>query len=191
MLVEWFWPEIQEACRVPLDKTLLLRTLSAISKTVPCEASAHLVKHVDKLIQFIHARSKQPPHKRIFRNDPRQFTNALAGVPLIEFWTSMRKCELKANRCQSAVGYRAIRSYIERKHRRLAEMLRGVKPDDTLGYRAVLKDYDLRDAQIAFCRKPINLQKAWEAGKPNWTAHGLTDVGNNLNKRIDPTKKIS
>jgi hypothetical protein len=175
MLIEWFWPEIQQACTLPLDKTFLLRTLSAINKKVPCEASDHLVKHVDKLVQFIHARSKRPPYKRIFRNDPRQFANAIAGVPSIEFWTSMRKCELKANRCTSAIGKRAIRSYIERKHRRLAQILRGVASGDTLGYRDALKDYDLRDPQIVLCTKPINLQRAWEAGKPNWTALGITD----------------
>jgi hypothetical protein len=79
----------------------------------------------------------------------------------------------ETNRCKSTVGNRAIRSYIERKHRRLAKILVGVAPGDTLGYRSALKDYDLRDPQIAFCRKPINLQKVWEAGKPNWTALGF------------------
>jgi len=173
MLIEWFWSEIQQACTLPLDRPFLLRTLSAINRKVPCEASDHLVKNVDKLVQFISVRSKRASHKRTFRNDPRQLANAMAGVPAIEFWSSMRKCELKANRCESAIGDRAIRSYIERKHRTLAAILRGVMPGDTLSYRAALKDYDLRDSQIALCRKPINHQRVWEAGLPDWSLLGL------------------
>jgi hypothetical protein len=173
MLIEWFWPEILQACALPLDEKFLLQVLSAIKLNVPCEASAHLVTHIDKLIKFLNARSRKPPHTRRFCNDPRQLANATAGEPLIGFWTSMRKCELKANRCESAIGQRAIRSYIERKHRPLALLLREVKPGDILGYRAALKDYDLRDSHIVLCRKPTNLQRAWEAGLPNWTALGL------------------
>ncbi len=168
-LVESFWPEIQQACIVPLDEKFLWWTLSAIQLKVPCEASDHLVSHIDKLIKLLKARSRKRPTKRTFRNDPRQLANAMAGVPLIEFWTSMRKCELKANRCEAAIGERAIRSYIERKHRRLAAMLRKVKTGDILGYRGALENYDLRDSHILLCRNPARLQKAWEAGIPIWT----------------------
>jgi hypothetical protein len=34
MLIEWFWPEIHQACTLPLDRTFLLRTLSAIRQKV-------------------------------------------------------------------------------------------------------------------------------------------------------------
>jgi hypothetical protein len=173
MLIEWFWPEILQACALPLNKKFLLRVLSAIKLKVSCEASAHLVTHIDELVKFLTARSRNPPHTRTFRNDPRQLSNAMAGEPLISFWTSMRKCELKANRCESAIGQRAIRSYIERKHRRLAAMLREVKTGDILGYRRALKNYDLRDSHILLCRNPMILQEAWEAGVPNWIALGL------------------
>jgi hypothetical protein len=169
MLVETFWPEIQQACILPLDNKFLFGVLSAIELKVPCEASAHLVTHINKLIEFLNARGRKPPHARTFRNDPRQLANAMAGAPLIGFWTSMRKCELKANRCPTAIGQRAIRSYIERKHRELATMLREVKTGDILGYRRALKNYDLRDSHILLCRNPTRLQKAWEAGIPIWT----------------------
>jgi hypothetical protein len=173
MLIEGYWPEIQEACTIPLDDRFLLQALQAIKLKVPCEASSHLVDHIDKLIGFVNSHNKKPPHTRTFRNDPRQLANAMAGIPLIGFWSSMRKCERKANRCQSAIGKRAIRSYIQRKHRRLAGILGGVKTGNTLAYRAALKDYDLRDSHIVLCRKPIRLQEAWEAGIPNWSTLGL------------------
>jgi hypothetical protein len=36
----------------------MLQTLSAVKLKVPCEASAHLVNHIDKLNKFANARSK-------------------------------------------------------------------------------------------------------------------------------------
>jgi hypothetical protein len=180
MLIEWYWPEIQQACTLPINGKFLLRTLNAVKLKVPCEASSHLVDHIDKLIMFVNAHNKKPPHARTFRNDPRQFANAMAGIPLIGFWSSMRKCERKANRCQSAIDKRAIRSYIQRKHRRLAGILSGVKVGDTLAYRAALKDYDLRDAHLVLYRNPIRLQEAWEAGVPNWSILGVDPLGHPL-----------
>jgi hypothetical protein len=158
MVVEEYWPELQFVLVPKTREAELRRLLAAIQKRSPNEASAHLAKHVGALTRLIHM-------PRI-RNDPRLVANALAGFPDISFSTSARKCA--SQRCVFVTGERALAAYIERKHPRLAGVLHGILPGDTLGFLHALKHYDLRDRKLYLGpRNAKRLQTIWEAGRPN------------------------
>ena len=126
MVVEAYWPELQTALRTPVDEAALLHLLTAIHRKSQTEASEHVVNCVDSLIELI--------KKNRVRNDPRQVANALAGLPNITIITSLKRCGRKKNRCEIAIGQRARRAYIERRHPRLARMLSLLPPEDLSEY---------------------------------------------------------
>jgi len=108
-MLESHWPEIEPHC-IPKVKADSLR--AALEKIEKHTSSQHqlcanrLLQNFPVLLSFLASKR--------FRGDPRQIANALAGVPDIGFWRSLKIGQ--AEPCQDRIGQRALKSYIRRKH---------------------------------------------------------------------------
>jgi hypothetical protein len=166
MILEEYWPELQTVTHTPVVRVALLRVLTAIHKKSQSEASEHLVLYVDRFIDLI--------KKNRVRNDPRQVANALAGSPKLAILTSLKRCGKKGNRCEIAIGQRARRAYLERKHPRLARLLSFVSRGELPEYAQALRDYDFRDPNIYLGKnRAEGLRGIWEEGIPEPKRLGL------------------
>jgi hypothetical protein len=156
MFLEEHWPELQDAFRPGVSEAIRVARLKAIQQIAGGVPVQHLITNARTLTELLRVVKRT-------HNNPREIANCIAGVPLRGFWRSQRYCQ--SHPCQSAIGLRAVRAHIERRHERLAESLALVKPGDILGYRNAIKFYDLRDKKIARCKKDWRyLAEVWEQG---------------------------
>jgi hypothetical protein len=161
VVLEAHWPELQTGCLIPVDRATLLRILTAINRKSRSESSEHLVNYVDRLIELV--------KKNRVRNDPRQVANALAGLPSITIITSLKRCGRRENRCEIAIGQRARRAYLERKHPRLARLLSLVTRGELPEYAQALRDYDFRDPNVYLGKnRAEGLRGIWDSGIPDF-----------------------
>ena len=107
------WPEIEPLCGPKPD----IRALRKIFSSFPIqefgqigETAQKLLDRIDSLEIFLTA----PKLRARFRDDPRVLAGALAGVPNVGLWRSLRFCPPRT--CKLPINERAMRSYIKRKH---------------------------------------------------------------------------
>jgi len=162
-LFESYWPEIEPKCVPTLDIGGLKRIFADISfiEIMPIQIALTINKLLDRL-SFIEAFFADPKLRGRFRGDPRVLAGALAGVPGVGLWRSLKLCPPKT--CKLPMGDRAMRSYIRRKHPALDNALTAGK--DTLGLALWLKKYRTRDNFLK-TYSAQELMDAWKAGAPD------------------------
>jgi hypothetical protein len=151
-MLESFWPEFLNLCSPSPDAPGLKRLLIAVRKSNPGRyqlPANHLLDNLPELIRFLKTDR--------FRNDPRQIANAMAGVPLISSWRSLKLCQ--ASPCNLPIADRAIKAYIERKHPELYGRL--AAEHSQINFATALKGYRTRDARLKEMT-PTSLYYAWK-----------------------------
>ncbi len=86
-MLENYWPEQFPLMSRPSKPKTLREFLIIIAKPnfgMNGEMAKHLLDNFESLIEFLKSNR--------FRNDPRQIANALAGVPELSFWRSLKLC---------------------------------------------------------------------------------------------------
>jgi hypothetical protein len=160
-LFESYWPEIEPKCVPPIDIEGLKRIFTALTAMEIGKIAEAAKKLLDRL-PFIEEFFANPKLRDRFRGDPRVLAGALAGVPEVGQWRSLKLCPPIT--CKLPMGDRAVCSYIRRKHPALHNALTvGI---DTLGLGPWLKEYRTRDKTL----KKYSAQElidAWKASVPN------------------------
>src|SRR4051812_41076314 len=109
-MLESYWPEIGPFCN-KVNEKLIRTSLELITHSdhrEKAKAARHLLQHFHTLLAFL--RSNR------YRNEPRNIANAVAGVPAVSWWRSLRHCGSKEHRSEKTRNERAIRDYLRRKH---------------------------------------------------------------------------
>jgi uncharacterized small protein (DUF1192 family) len=138
-MLESFWPEIEPLCTPRPNSVELKRVLKAIGGQMQGrykDSATHLLRSLPVLVSFLYGDR--------FRSNPRNIANALAGVPRISTWRSLKICQ--ASSCNLAIGDRAIRAYTLRKHPALHEKLNIAR--SMASFAGVLKTYSTKDARL-------------------------------------------
>lgn len=107
--VEHFWPELRPLFRRAMQSPLTCRQLEGAMQPVHghmTQWKQHLLQHVAELQHFLRSSG--------YSGDPRQVANAMAGLPEYKASTSLRIC--RSHPSQLAIGQRALRDYLSRKH---------------------------------------------------------------------------
>ena len=154
-MLEDHWPELLPHCRTPVNPAALRHALTAIAKRDGhyTRAAQHLLSNFKIFSEFLAGDR--------FRNDPRQIANAMAGVPHVSTWRSLKLCGAKP--CEMNLGERAVRAYIERKHHELYRAISN--QSDLVSISALMRSYRTRDRHIACYKKTaVALEQAWRAG---------------------------
>jgi hypothetical protein len=162
-MLERFWPELAPMCNKPEPK-LLREMLGLLAKAPDRErarAANHLIQSFDVLIEFL--RSDR------YRQDPRNIANALAGVPKVSWWRSLKHCG-GSRRSKEIPRDRAIRDYLHRKHQKIYERLQ--KADgDVVRITVEMRGIRSRDAIVALLqRNAVYAAQIWKAGEPDYIA---------------------
>jgi len=177
-LFESYWPEIEPKCVPMIDIESLKRIFTALKAMEIGQIVGAAKKLLDQL-PFIEEFFANPKLRDRFRGDPRVLAGALAGVPGIGLWRSLKLCPPKT--CKLPMGDRAVRSYIRRKHPALHNALTaGI---DTLGLDPWLKEYRTRDKTL----KKYSAQEvmyAWKAGVPD--LNQLFEIEKSMKSRWTP-----
>ena len=163
-MLELYWPELAPLCSPKPDVDDLRRALSRVPLLMQGRhelPARQLLKHLPDLVRFLSTDR--------FRGDPRQIANAFAGVPTIGIWRSLKVCQ--AGPCQSPIGERAIRAYIERKHKRLYENLSA--DNSIVNFATALKRYRSRDPKLQAYSAQL-LYSAWNNSAPDYRRFGIT-----------------
>jgi len=162
-MFETYWPEIEPLCWPKAKPKSLLRVLEAASAqkmSSYAQAARHLAKHFDSVLKFLASDR--------FRRDPRQIANALAGVPQVGLWRSLKLCQSRPT--SYPVGQRAMKAYLKRKHpvlyRRLAADV------DILNFVSALRSYRTKDRWLAGLNADY-LYMCWQQAMPNYRALGI------------------
>jgi hypothetical protein len=174
-MLEYYWPEIEPLTRHP-NSGALKSVLTAIRKQTGSryeQPAMHLLRQLPELIKFLLTDR--------FRRDPRQIANALAGVPLIGIWRSLKVCQ--ANPCNIPIGDRALRTYICRKHPQLYRTL--IANDSLPHFASALRDYRTSDAKMRSFT-PLSLYHSWKAGVANYPTLGLNSSELSSHERTRP-----
>jgi hypothetical protein len=157
-MFENYWPEIEPLCCPKAKPKSLLRVFEAISTqkmSSYAQAAKHLTKQFDAILKFLASDR--------FRRDPRQIANALAGVPQVGLWRSLKLCQSRPT--NYPIGQRAMKAYIRRKHpvlfRRLAADV------DILNFVSALRSYRTKDRWLAGLHAHY-LHMCWHQAKPNY-----------------------
>jgi hypothetical protein len=157
-MLESHWPEIEPHC-VPVVKAAGFRiALKAIAQKGGSQhqhCANHLLRNSETLLKFV--------GKSRFRGDPRQIANALAGVPKLGFWRSLKLGQ--AEPCRELIGQRALKAYIRRKHRGLYDELE--EKIDLVHFINVWRAYRKQDDNIRDYY-PRAIHHAWIVAKPQW-----------------------
>ena len=163
LMFENYWPEIGPLCCPKAKPKSLLRVLEAVSTqkmSSYSQAAHHLTKHFQAVLEFLASDR--------FRHDPRQIANALAGVPKIGLWRSLKLCQSRPT--NYPIGQRAMKAYIRRKHpvlfRRLAADV------NILNFVSALRGYRSKDRWLAGLNADY-LHMCWRQAMPNYQALGL------------------
>jgi len=165
-LVQMFenhWPELEPLCwpkAKPKSLLRVLETISAEKMSSYAQAARRLIEQFDSVLKFLASDR--------FRHDPRQIANALAGVPQVGLWRSLKLCQSRPT--SYPIGQRAMKAYLERKHpvlyRRLAADL------DLLNFVSALRSYRTKDRWLAGLNAQY-LHQCWQQAMPNYQALGL------------------
>jgi hypothetical protein len=162
-MFEYHWPEVEPLCWPKAKPRSLLRVLEAISAekmSSYAQAARHLTQHFDSVLEFLASDR--------FRRDPRQIANALAGVPQVGLWRSLKLCQSRPT--SYPIGQRAMKAYLKRKHpvlyRRLAADV------DILNFVSALLSYRTKDRWLAGLNAGY-LHICWREAMPNYRALGL------------------
>ncbi len=138
--LEQYWPEIEPLCVPKLN----LAKLKVILSSFPVQKFGQVGETANRLLDrlsFIEDSFTHPQLSARFRNDPRVLAGALAGVPEVGLWRSLKLCPPRG--CNVPMGDRAMRSYLHRKHPALHRALRaGMNITQTMVW---LKEYQTRD----------------------------------------------
>jgi hypothetical protein len=166
---------MEPAC-VPVRPESLNRVLKAIAhKTAGSQhqvCADHLLEHFNVLLQFL-ATDR-------FRGDPRQIANALAGVPSISFWRSLKVGQTEP--CLNRIGQRALKAYIRRKHPRLYSDLE--TRINLVHFINVHRAYRTKDETIRD-HYANAIHSAWIEARPK-VSPLLAHIEGRANKRKDP-----
>jgi hypothetical protein len=162
-MLEAYWPEIEPLCwPKPKPKSLLrvLEKISAQKLSSYSQAAGHLTRHFEPFLKFLASDR--------FRRDPRQIANALAGVPQVGLWRSLKLSQSRPSKYP--IGTRAMRAYIRRKHpvlfRRLAADM------DLLNFVSALRSYRTRDRWLTGLNAQY-LHQCWRESMPNYRELGI------------------
>ena len=152
-MLESYWPEILPTCS-PLTPNDLHRVLEAITtrgQKRQTEAAQHLLQNFDVLIGFLQSDR--------YRGEPRHIAYALAGVPHVSWWRSLKYCGKREHRPMIPRGHRAIRDYLKRKQPEVYKCL--LKADgDVLKIAVALKKMRSQDTTVQLLQ--VNARHAAE-----------------------------
>jgi hypothetical protein len=155
-MLESYWPEIEPSC-VPVVRAAALRdVLKAIAQTVGSQhriCIERLLRNFRVLVEFLGTDR--------FRGDPRQVANALAGVPEIGYWRSLRLGQ--AEPCRGRIGQRALKAYIRRRHPTLYDKLE--EEIELVHFANVWRTYRSKDANLRIYHAKAILH-AWMVAEP-------------------------
>jgi hypothetical protein len=173
-MLENYWPELEPFC-CPKPRP---KSIRAVLEAIPSHqtgwygpAAKQLLKHFDVFVRFLSTDR--------FRRDPRQIANALAGIPAVGIWRSLKLCQ--ANPSNYPIGNRAIKSYIRRRH---PELLQQLIADYSLpNFVTALRKYRTKDQKLASFGAQY-LYQSWRDCQPNYGALGLKP-----NTNIEATKQ--
>ncbi len=179
-LFEKYWVEIEPLCGAwnedgtavarPPDmkklRTFLVRLRDNPQGFQEAESAGELVERLTELETFL----TQPSTRRYFsgnpnqeRNrtggDPRQLANALAGVPKIGIWRSLKICGAKEARCAVDMQETALPSYIRRKHPLLC---RALEARQGMLLSSFLVSYPIKHDPHLRNLKADELQRIWD-----------------------------
>lgn len=161
-VLELYWPELRSVID-PLKKQRLrdlLRGLSSPENGPDVQPYAkHLEEHFDVLCTFVGGDR--------FRNDPRRIADALAGVPGVGFWRSLKVCGQSP--CVMQVGQRALGAYIQRKLPRLWQV---IQTADKVKVAVALRGFRTKDRHLKWLWEPEGALVALavlEASKPDFS----------------------
>ena len=145
--LEACWPELQPLLLRPQEPEGIRERLGLLAKSLHQrgdERLNHLLRQdvFPQMLEFLKSDR--------FRGDPRRLANALAGVPNVRWWRSLRVCE--AHPCWSRIGERALQDYLRRKHRRLFRDLLDCG-DDLVCIASALKRYRSKDPEFLFLQR--------------------------------------
>jgi hypothetical protein len=166
MFVRFFeqnWPEIEPLCG-PKPKTRALRSILSSFSTQQFgqlgETAQKLLDRFDFLEEFL----TLPKLRSRFRDDPRVLAGALAGVPDVGLWRSLKLCPPKT--CKVSMNERAMRSYLKRKHPDVHQRLSASV--DLIHVTGWWQEYRTRDKLIKGYRA-IDIIRAWNevSNSPN------------------------
>jgi hypothetical protein len=155
---EQYWPEIEPHCGPNPN----IRALQAIFKSFPIEKFGQLGETALKLserIAYLEEFLSTPKFRVRFRSDPRALAGALAGVPGVGLWRSLKLCPPRT--CTVPMNDPAMRSYLERRHPDIYRRL--TSSTDLLHVTAWWKEYQTRDKAIKNY-KALDLIRVWNAG---------------------------
>lgn len=162
-MLEAYWPEMETLCwPKPKPKSLLrvLEKISAQKLTSYAQAAGHLTRHFEPFLKFLASDR--------FRRDPRQIANALAGVPQVGLWRSLKLSQSRPS--NYPIGARAMRAYIRRKH---PVLFRRLEADiDLLNFVSALRSYRTRDSWLAGLNAQY-LHQCWRESMPSYRALGI------------------
>lgn len=158
---ESYWPEIEPLCAPKPNMPALRSLFSAFLGPEfgePREAAARLLARMPYIEEFL----TNPRMRARFRGDPRALAGALAGVPEVGLWRSLKLCP--PSTCKLPVNDSAIRSYIQRKHPPLYRALdAGMELPQLVAW---MKEYRTRDKTLQQFGALSGLMRAWDAGRP-------------------------
>jgi hypothetical protein len=162
-MLENYWPELEPLCGPKPEP----KSLRAVLEAIPSHqtgwygpAAKQLLKHFDVFVKFLSTDR--------FRRDPRQIAGALAGVPSIGTWRSLKLCQAVPS--NYPIGNRAIKSYLRRRH---LELYQRLSADYSLpNFVIALRKYRTKDQKLAAFGAQY-LYQSWPACKPNYAALGL------------------
>jgi hypothetical protein len=159
--IESYWPELEHFL-VPQQFENLRTLLECASKHLngsKADAARHLAQHFDPLTAFLSSDR--------FRKDPRQIANALAGVPYVGWWRSLKNCGSQP--CAYGIGLRATHNYLTRKFPSILPELTLAKSTIDVGivmHRVRTKDREIRNLKL----NPHLVLRVFEECKPNFEA---------------------
>lgn len=159
-LLEDYWPEFEllfeKPERIQNIKTYLEK-LAAPGRGHHASAAKHLLENLEVLIKFL----KTPRYAR----NPRHVANALAGVPEVSFWRSLKV--LGAKPSERWLSDRALPAFIKKKLPDFAAKL--AKARDTVEVGLAFRNLRTKDPQIKWLKdKPEEVLKIWKLATPKF-----------------------
>ncbi len=165
-MLEYYWPEIEPLCCPNPNAKGLETVLASLTRQMQGRyefPATQMLKHLSKLLDFLSSDR--------FRRDPRQIANAFAGFPGIGIWRSLKICQ--ASPCNDAIGGRAIRAYIRRKH---PELLGRLSADySLLNFATAIKSYRNKDARLGAFGTQY-LYRSWGQCTANYQSLGVNPI---------------
>lgn len=161
MFVRFFeqhWPEIEPLCG-PKPNVRLYRAFLESHGKPNLGQMGGVARQLLGRIEFWREFLSVPKYRARYRDDPRVLAGALAGVPDIGLWRSLKLCPPRT--CTVPMNERAMRSYLKRKHPDVYERL--TASTDLFHVTAWWKEYRTKDKQLKGHRA-VGIIRWWKAG---------------------------